>query len=384
MAIRVLHVIHGVEKEQTGAGYSVPGLCRALAQKGIKITLVALSLGGDLPECSHQMEGLEFRRFPYIGPKRIGYSPWLRSFVREALNQVDIVQTHFLWSYPEAFASRLALKNRKTLVKTPHGALFPEALAKSSLAKLIWYRFIDGPALENAQCVVATSESEAGCLTDRFRCKRLEVIPNAIDPPDLPDKNTSWQRAHEIMGNPEGKYVLFLGNLHPHKNLEKLIALWPQVQKNWPQHILILVGPGEAGYMKRLQRLIHRLGMAERIRVCDPVYGPDKWALLNAAETLVLPSKSENFGLVVAEALYCGTPVVASRGTPWPVLETGSLGHWVEAEDGLLAEAIQDVLAWPAPRRQKMAQDGRALIESRHIWDKIADQYIRLYRDLLC
>ena len=96
-----------------------------------------------------------------------------------------------------------------------------------------------------------------------------------------------------------------------------------------------------------------------------------------------LPSRSENFGLVVAEALYCGTPVVASRGTPWSCLETEGFGHWVKAEDRLLAGALNDVLSWSDERRRLMAENARNYIRRSFTWDRVVDQYIKLYRDLL-
>jgi glycosyltransferase involved in cell wall biosynthesis len=376
-------VAHGVEREQTGAGYVIPRLCSALVGQGIKITLIALDLGGDPIEDISKVDGLEFRRFPYMGPRKIGYSPQLRSFMKEAVKDADIVQTHFLWSYPQALAARMALGSQKPLVQTIHGALFPEALSKSNFAKFIWYKFIDGPALQKAQCVVATSEREAKCIENRLHFKRLEIIPNAIETPNLPDKNFAAGRAHEALGNHDGKYVLYLGNLHPHKNIEKLITAWSGIQRNWPEHILVVAGPGMGKYIMKLQGLIHRLGLTERIKLFRPVYGPDKWALLYAAEVAVLPSRSENFGLVVAEALYCGTPVVASRGTPWPCLETEGFGYWVETEDSLLAKAINDVLSWSTERRKLMAANAQQFILSHFSWEEVAKQYIALYRDLL-
>jgi glycosyltransferase involved in cell wall biosynthesis len=383
LSIRVLHVAHGVEKEQTGAGYVIPRLCSALVQQGIKITLIALHLGGDPIEEISKVDGLEFRRFPYMGLRKIGYSPQLRSFLKEVVNDIDIVHTHFLWSYPQSLAARMALRNRKPLVQTAHGALFPEALSKSKFAKFLWFKFIDGPALQKAECVVATSESEAKCIESRFSPKRLDVIPNAIETPNLLDKDSAVQWAHRVLENNDGKYILYLGNLNPHKNIEKLIEAWSGIQRNWPQHILVVAGPGMEKYIMKLQAHIHRLGLTERIKLFRPVYGQDKWALLNAAEVVVLPSLSENFGLVVAEALYCGTPVVASQGTPWSCLESEGFGHWVETEDSLLAKAINDVLSWSTERRKLLSSNAQQFIRTHFSWKEVAKQYIALYRDLL-
>jgi glycosyltransferase involved in cell wall biosynthesis len=372
-----------VEERQTGAGYVIPRLCSALVRQGIKVTLVALDLGGHLIESPGGAVGLEFRRFPYMGPRKIGYSPELRSFMKAALDNADIVHTHFLWAYPQALGARMALWSQKPLVQTIHGALFPEALSKSKLAKFLWLKFIDGPALQKAQCVVATSENEAKCIESRLSPKRLEIIPNAIETPNLPDKDFAVGRAHEVLGNHDGKYVLYLGNLHIHKNIEKLIEAWSGIQRNWPGHILVVAGPGMRKYIMKLQGLIHRLGLTERIKLFGPVYGLDKWALLYAADVVVLPSRSENFGLVVAEALYCGTPAVASQGTPWSCLESEGFGHWVKTEDSLLAKAIHDVLSWSTESRKLIAVNAQQFIRNHFSWEEVAKQYIRLYTGLL-
>jgi glycosyltransferase involved in cell wall biosynthesis len=230
---------------------------------------------------------------------------------------------------------------------------------------------------------VATSENEAKCIESRLSPKRLEIIPNAIETPNLPDKDFAVGRAHEVLGTHDGKYVLYLGNLHIHKNIEKLIEAWSGIQRNWPGHILVVAGPGMRKYIMKLQGLIHRLGLTERIKVFGPVYGLDKWALLYAADVVVLPSRSENFGLVVAEALYCGTPAVASQGTPWSCLEPEGFGHWVKTEDSLLAKAIHDVLSWSTESRKLMAVNAQQFIRNHFSWEEVAKQYIRLYTDLL-
>jgi glycosyltransferase involved in cell wall biosynthesis len=384
MSVRVLHIAHGVEYEQTGAGYAVPRMCCALAEQGVEVTLAALDLGGKVLDRVYETNNLEVKRFPYIGPRRIGYSPALRSFLTDAVEHVDIVQTHFLWSYPVALGARTALEKNKPLIILPRGALLQEALSESHLAKSIWFKLIDGPALKEANCVVATSEREGESVRNLLQPKRLAIIPEGVDFPNLPDKKISEQAALEIIGDSAiGKYLLYLGYLSPHKNLEKIIKVWSEIQKYWSSHTLIVAGPGRPSFIGRLRGLIQHLGLAERVKILPPVYGEGKWTLLNGAEAMILPSRSENFGFVVAEALYCGTPVVASRGYPWPCLETEAFGHWVEAENGVLAEAINDVLSWPPDRRQFMAQRSHLFIRNNFSWERVANQYIELYHELL-
>jgi glycosyltransferase involved in cell wall biosynthesis len=278
----------------------------------------------------------------------------------------------------------MASSNGKPVIIMPRGALFHEALSKSHLAKSIWFKFVDGPALKEAQCVVATSEKEAESINKLLQPRRLEIIPEGIDFPNLVDKAVSRQIVVNLIGNGDlEKYLLYLGYLSPHKNVEKLIKTWSEIQKLWPGLTLVVVGPGNPRFIRRLKRFAKDLKLGERVKILPAVYGEGKWALLNGAEALVLPSRSENFGFVVGEALYCGTPVVASRGYPWPCLEAAGFGHWVDPEDGFLAEAINDVLSWPPDRRLVMAQHARLFIENNFSWGTVADRYIALYHDLL-
>jgi len=377
-------VAHGVEQDQTGAGYAVTRLCSAFARQGIEVKLAALNLGGRIPDTGCETGEFELRRFPYIGPRKIGYSPQLRSFICDTIRDVDIVQTHFLWSYPVAAASHMAIRAGTPLTMGTHGALLPAAMAKSYLAKSAWYRIIDGPALEAAQCILATSEMEEECIRSRLTPKRLEVIPHGIDVPYLRDKSISVKRASEIItGGLSGKFVLYLGNLNPHKNLKTLVDAWSKIQTNWKEHVLLIVGSGKPGYIKRLQYAIESLKLGERVKIQPAVYGSDKWALLTGAEAVVVPSRSENFSFVVGEALSCGTPVVASQGCPWPILETEGFGRWVDTEDGLIAGAINEVLSWPTERREKMAQRAQDFVRDHFSWETVAKQYIKLYHDLV-
>jgi glycosyltransferase involved in cell wall biosynthesis len=384
MPLRVLHIAHGIEKEQTGAGNSIPTLCGVLAEQGIEVTLVALDLGGSLNGEVRGSETLSIHRFPYIGPRRIGHSPKLLSFLNEAIKKVDIVQTHFLWLYPVTYAAWLAMRMGKALVMQPHGALFPAALSKARLVKRIWYQFLDGPALRRARCVVATSEQEAYQIRQLVQPQRLLVSPNGITLPDLPDRSLSKQKTVEMIGlGSLGKYLLYLGNITPHKNLEKLIDAWAGIQKQWPNHTLVLVGPGDPKYLHILQGQIEKRELAKRTKIRPPIYGEDKWGLLQGAEMVINPSRSENFSFVVGEALSCGTPVVASRGCPWECLETEGFGHWVETDSGLLGQAINDVLSWPTGRRQSLAVRGKEYIRVHYSWEKAAHQFIQLYDDLV-
>lgn len=96
-----------------------------------------------------------------------------------------------------------------------------------------------------------------------------------------------------------------------------------------------------------------------------------------------MPSYSENFGIVVAEALAYGTPVVTTTGTPWKELQEVDAGRWVAPERGPLAEALRELLEMSAQTREAMGQRGRKLVFERYTWEKAARKLHTVYRCIL-
>jgi len=114
-----------------------------------------------------------------------------------------------------------------------------------------------------------------------------------------------------------------------------------------------------------------------------PVAGEAKWNLYRDADLFVLPSHSENFGLVVAEALACGVPVITTRGTPWEDLVTHRCGWWTEIGVEPLANALREALRLSDEERQHMGRRGRKLVEENYTWPAAAKKMVAVYRWML-
>jgi glycosyltransferase involved in cell wall biosynthesis len=113
------------------------------------------------------------------------------------------------------------------------------------------------------------------------------------------------------------------------------------------------------------------------------VEGEAKWNLYRSADLFVLPSHSENFGLVVAEALACGVPVIASRGTPWEDLITHRCGWWVDNRPETLADALREATGLTDEERQAMGARGRDLVKTKYSWSPVAAQMKSVYQWML-
>jgi len=175
--------------------------------------------------------------------------------------------------------------------------------------------------------------------------------------------------------------LAYLGRLHPKKGIENLLSAYKMVNENLGvTSSLIIAGAGDAEYTETISIQIHKLGLSQRVKMIGHVAGQTKKKLFECADVVIVPSHTENFCLVVAEALAHGVPVIASRGTPWKRLEDIGCGLWVDNDPRTLAEAIKRISAMP---RRDMGLRGREWMQMEFAWDSVAERMIHAYRKLL-
>jgi glycosyltransferase involved in cell wall biosynthesis len=194
-----------------------------------------------------------------------------------------------------------------------------------------------------------------------------EAPVQADDPP--PDMNGAMRTA------------LCLSRIHPVKGLSILLDAWAQIRPaGWR---LVIAGPDADGHAADLDRRIAAGGLRESVQLIGEVSAQDKWALYRSADVFVLPSHSENFGIVVAEALACGVPVLTTRGTPWSELPDFQCGWWIDIGVGPLVDTLRTVLATPSADLRAMGKRGKQLVESKYTWDSAARGMLSFYESVV-
>jgi glycosyltransferase involved in cell wall biosynthesis len=177
------------------------------------------------------------------------------------------------------------------------------------------------------------------------------------------------------------RLALFLSRLHKKKGLELLIEAWSRVKPDgWK---LVVCGSGSPEYTARLKRLARNSPVSDSISFSGSVVGGAKERQLAASDLFILPTMSENFGLVVAEALAHGVPVVTTHGAPWQELEEYRCGWWTAIGVAPLCEAIREATSMPGEELATMGRRGRILIGERYSWKVVAPQMIDVYRWLV-
>jgi len=214
-----------------------------------------------------------------------------------------------------------------------------------------------------------TADNEAVATRKRIPGVATAAIPNGVEVPSrLPSRN--W--------TPEGMLrLVFLGRLHPIKGIENLLRA---IQVIGSRNVtLTIYGTGEPRYVRELQEYVKSLSTESRIRFAGHVEGVNKTTAFLNADVCVVPSFSENFGLVVAEALAHGVPVIASKGTPWDKLEERGCGLWVANDHDSLADAIKRLRDMDLP---KMGARGHAWMRENFGWESIGHEMLQLYKRL--
>ena len=366
----IVHVVSSVTNESSGPSYSVVRLCESMIAAGGDVELAAMADGPDRPAPAF------LRRFPRGHPHRLGRSPALRRWLDARLRgrRVGIVHAHGLWQLNVVYPAWAARRGRAKLIVSPRGALSPWAMRHGSAAKRLFWAALQRPALQRAACLHATGEPEYEDMRRLGFRQPVAVVPNGVDLSDLPAKP-------KLRG--DDRILLFLGRLHPVKGVDTLIDAWRLVQDRFPAWRLVIAGHDidglsltGSGYADALRRRADARGAA-RISFTGELRGPAKWRAYADAALYVLPSRSEGFGLTVAEALATGTPAVTTRATPWRALGARGAGWCIDTGTDPLAACLNDALARDPATLHEMGMRGRRWMEANFSWPDVGRRMVQ-------
>lgn len=377
MNIAVLHTIAGLHRHSGGTSTVVPALCESLGVSGAIVHLAAQNF-------SHQAEDNILPDTKYVNTHlipavhiqkwRISFSPYFKAEISDLCKKqhIQIVHDNGLWLPTNHVAADVSRKRGLPLVIQPHGMLEPWALSYRAWKKQLAWRLYQRRDLQTAALLVATSRQEA----DGFRRVGLRnpvaVIPNGVDLPVWKERSISGDGEH---------YALFLSRIHPVKGLMNLVAAWSQVRPDgWR---MVVAGPDEGGYRAEVEAAVRKAGIEKSFQFVGPVAGAEKEKCYREADLFILPSFSENFGMVVAEALSYGVPVITTRGAPWEGLVTHRCGWWVDIGVEPLTDALREAVEMSDAERQDMGKRGRRFVEAEFSWPMIAEKMLAAYRWIL-
>jgi glycosyltransferase involved in cell wall biosynthesis len=312
------------------------------------------------------------RSHKVIGTPAFGYAPSMYIDLLQA--GPELVHLHGLWKYPSIAAYRWARRTGRPYIVSPHGMLEPWALTQSRFKKWLATLLYQGPCLRNAAFLRATSQMEAESIRLAGYRAPLVLVPNGIEFPPKPLPPDSRPPGHP-------RRMLFLSRIHPKKGLLNLVQAWNLARpKGWE---LLLVGPDEKDHKSELQAAVEGCGLRHQIFFPGPAWGASRTQMYRDSDVFVLPTFSENFGLVIAEALSCEIPVITTRGTPWEDLNTHKCGWWIDIGVEPLVEALKEAFSTSSDVLHEMGIRGRLLVEEKYAWGPIGRVMADVYRWML-
>lgn len=368
--MRVLHIIPGIAQESSGPSYSVTRLVQGLRDQNIDATIATIRWSAE-----ERNDGVTFY-FPLgLGPMKLGRSPrmldWIRAKVRRG--QVDLFHNHGMWQLNALYAVWGGRSKNIPVIISTRGALSAWAMASGSRLKNIFWILFQRRALTQATCFHATSLQEYEQIRALGFTQPVAVIPNGIHPPQIIQQNVKDIGEEGFCGL---RKILFLGRLHPVKGIEKLLHVWSVLHEKYENYELVIAGDdvgyyGASGYRDKLKTLSEQLD-CKRVRFVGRVEGDRKFELYAASDIYILPSESENFAVTVAEALSCGTPVIASHGTPWSQLDRKDCGWWTMNDTDSLKDVLDAAMGMDSSELVRMGKNGQRWMRDDFDWESIS------------
>ncbi len=373
--MNLCHIVPSLEERHGGPSKSVRALANALAGQDSRVTLLTTHEAGQALESPIiGNDSADIRVFPRVTPRFLCRSPEMRRDLRAG--GYDVIHHHALWLLTLRYAQEAAAAGDRPLVLSPRGMMNRWAWQHHRSRKRLASLLVHPGAFRQAAGWHATSEEEAADIRALGFSQPVCVSPNGVSLPgddELATARAAWQRlCPAVQSRP---VALFYSRFHRKKRVRELIDLWRAASRgDW---LLLIVGTAEDYSAAELSAEVSAAGAGDDIVVCDGAGLPPPYAV---ASLFLLPSHSENFGLVIAEALAAGVPALVTDTTPWSRLAAHTAG-WCEPWDNYPA-ALTAALAVAPTELQAMGRRGRDWMAQDFSWAGAAHRLQQFYQHL--
>ncbi len=370
--MKICQIVPSLEEQHGGPSKSVQRLAAALSRLGHDVDLLATRPGAETVAVDDGR--LHVRQFRRGFPEFLCASAGLQDHLRR--HAYDRLHHHALWLRTLHYARQAARATGAPLVIAPRGMFSDWSWRHRRWKKRLAARLVHPGAFAQASGWHATSAAEADDIRRRGFPQPICVAPNGVEAPaaeELTHAHEVWsQLCPAVTTRP---VALFYSRFHRKKRLLELIDLWiDAAPREW---LLLVAGIPQEYTVASLAAYVQRHSAQDRIAVFD---GSDRPPPYGVASLFLLPSHTENFGLVVAEAMAWGVPVLVTDTTPWADVPLQNAGWCVPWED--YREALRRALTESADRLEQRGARARDWVLARYSWEQAARPLAEFYSRL--
>lgn len=372
--MKLCHIVPSLEEQHGGPSKSVRSLCKALAATGEQVDLFATNPTAPPSGEASVDDGVRLRVYRRDWPQRLCPSAGLKNAL--AGEQPDVVHHHSIWLRTLHYANRTAQRRNTPLVISPRGMMSDWAWQHRGWRKQLARSFIHPGAFEHATAWHATSEEEEKEIRARGFQQPICVAPNGVEQPtglDVAAATAHWREAcPEIQ---QRRVAVFYSRFHPKKRVLELIELWlATAPADW---LLLLVGIPQDYAPEQLEEYARRQPGAARVWAFSGAGLPPPYAV---GSLFLLPSHNENFGLVIAEAMAHGVPVLVTDTTPWRAINRDQLGWCVPWKD--YAATLRHALSESPAQLAARGRAAQTWVVREYSWCRSAERLAAFYTTL--
>ncbi len=369
--MHICHIQNGLSIEHGGPTQSLANYCRGQAAAGHRVSVWTVEGFSGRSPALRLPPPIEMHVFQVDPPAKLGRSAELCRQLRAA-DPPGVYHLHGLWEQAVRQGANEARRRKKPYLLEMMGMYEPWALSQKWLPKRLARWWFQDRIVHDAACLHVNSHQEARYLRKLGFKTPIAVIPVGVDMEAIARNQSTVPSAPACEGLGGGPFVLFLSRLHPKKGLDLLIRSWaalsrePVIKDHAQTWKLVIAGTGDPEYVTACRQLAEQLSIAGQCVWTGYVDDQQKSWLLTHAHCYVLPTSSENFGNVIAEALAHGTPVITTCHTPWTDLPKHQCGWIVDNTEAELCPALRQALGLDAATRTRMGLAGETLVRDHY------------------
>lgn len=377
--IKVLHILPSLARRYGGPSTTILPMVRYLREKGLSVDVATTDADG--PHNSIDPSTLpDDLRDSHVFKRSFSetwkYSKNLSAWLTSNISSYDIVHIHAVWSFSTQAAARAAVAHKVPFVLRPAGMLSEFSWRHKGLRKLLYWQLIEKKTMETAAAFHATSLGEQHDIHAVRTEANVHIISNSIE-------DMAFEYPTTRPPDDAPPQILFLSRLHPKKGI--IDRLLPAVARLNSPFALSIVGDEDThytGHRKEILTAIAALNLEDKVRLISGVSGDARWKYFDESSVFVLPSHSENFGIVVAEAMARGCPFVITKEVQAaPLFSQSGAGTVVSTTDELAA-SLQSILTSPKDRDHQSAL-GRSFAMNHFSGARVADRIVQMYESVL-